>query len=156
LFTVVITMLAALLVMAPFYGGGALLMREITRRSRRGWPTLTMLGFAFAMLEEAYTTQTLFKPALPRGRHAPARTRVHPVAGDGRAVDRINWGSRHRLALAGGAALTYAWHRFPAAAVVSVSQRIDLASNVIFTGALLVVLSAAARRNPLASVNDER
>ena len=54
-----ITMLPALIVLAPMYGGGALVIREIVRRSRRGWPTLMVLALAYAVLEEAFTTQTL-------------------------------------------------------------------------------------------------
>src|ERR1700722_4227652 len=57
-----ITMLAALFVMAPMYGGGALLIREIVRRSGRGWPTIMTLALAYAVVEEAFTTQTLFNP----------------------------------------------------------------------------------------------
>ena len=33
-----IKMLSALIVLAPFYGCGALLIRETTRRAGRGWP----------------------------------------------------------------------------------------------------------------------
>ena len=57
-----ITMLPALIVLAPMYGGGALVIREIVRRSKRGWPTLMVLALAYAVLEEAFTTQTLFNP----------------------------------------------------------------------------------------------
>lgn len=55
-------MLAALIVMAPMYGGGALLIREIVRRSRRGWPSILLLGAAYTLIEEAFTTQSLFNP----------------------------------------------------------------------------------------------
>jgi hypothetical protein len=51
-----------LLVLAPFYGGGAILIREITRRAGRGWPTILTLALAYGILEEAFTTQTLFNP----------------------------------------------------------------------------------------------
>lgn len=47
-----IKMLPALLVLAPMYGGGALLIREIVRRSRRGWPSIVLLGMAYGILEE--------------------------------------------------------------------------------------------------------
>jgi hypothetical protein len=57
-----ITLLSALLVLAPLYGGGALLIREGARRSGRGWPTILVLGLAFGILEEAFTTQSLFNP----------------------------------------------------------------------------------------------
>ena len=57
-----ITMLSALIVLAPFYGGGALLIRELARRSGRGWPTMVLLALAYGILEEAFTTQSLFNP----------------------------------------------------------------------------------------------
>lgn len=50
------------IVLAPLYGGGALLIRELTRRSQRGWPTILLLGVAYAIIEEAFTTQSLFNP----------------------------------------------------------------------------------------------
>jgi len=57
-----VSLLPALIVLAPMYGGGALLIRESARRWARGWPTILMLGMAFALLEEAFTTQSLFNP----------------------------------------------------------------------------------------------
>jgi hypothetical protein len=35
-----ITAIAALVLLAPLYGGGAVLIREVTRRAGRGWPTI--------------------------------------------------------------------------------------------------------------------
>ncbi len=57
-----IKMLGALVILAPMYGGGALLIREFARRTGKGWPTIFVLAFAYAVLEEAFTTQTLFNP----------------------------------------------------------------------------------------------
>jgi hypothetical protein len=57
-----ITLIGALVVLAPFYGGGALLIREAVRRTRRGWPGILVLGLAYAVFEEAFTTQSLFNP----------------------------------------------------------------------------------------------
>jgi hypothetical protein len=57
-----INLLPALLILAPMYGGGALLIREVVRRARRGWPTILVLALAYAVFEEAFTTQTLFNP----------------------------------------------------------------------------------------------
>jgi len=57
-----IKMLAALIVMAPMYGGGALLIREVVRRTGRGWPSILLLGAAYTVIEEAFTTQSLFNP----------------------------------------------------------------------------------------------
>ena len=57
-----LTKFGYILILAPFYGGGALLIREVVRRSGKGWPTILMLAFAYGVLEEAFTTQTLFNP----------------------------------------------------------------------------------------------
>ena len=57
-----IKLLPALIVLAPMYGGGALLIREMARRAGRGWPTILLLGMAYGILEEAFTTQSLFNP----------------------------------------------------------------------------------------------
>jgi hypothetical protein len=54
--------LSYLLFLAPFYGGGAVLIREIVRRTGRGWPTILTLALAYGIFEEAFTTQTLFNP----------------------------------------------------------------------------------------------
>jgi hypothetical protein len=57
-----IKLLGVILILAPLYGGGALLIREVVRRTGRGWPSIFVLAFAYAVLEEAFTTQTLFNP----------------------------------------------------------------------------------------------
>ena len=57
-----IKLLPALIVLAPMYGGGALLIREVARRTGRGWPSILLMGMAYGILEEAYTTQSLFNP----------------------------------------------------------------------------------------------
>jgi hypothetical protein len=57
-----IKMLPVILVLAPMYGGGALLIRELVRRAGRGWPSIVILGLAYGIVEEAYTTQSLFNP----------------------------------------------------------------------------------------------
>ena len=54
--------LGFLLFLAPFYGGGAVLIREIVRRTGHGWPTIITLALAYGIFEEAFTTQTLFNP----------------------------------------------------------------------------------------------
>lgn len=56
------TWLPLIIVLAPMYGGGALLIRELARRTGRGWPTILLLGVAYAIIEEAFTTQSLFNP----------------------------------------------------------------------------------------------
>lgn len=52
----------ALFILAPMYGGGALLIREVARRTGRGWPTMVGLGLAYSVWEEAAVTQLLFNP----------------------------------------------------------------------------------------------
>ncbi|MFH5801118.1 hypothetical protein [Haladaptatus sp. CMAA 1911] len=57
-----ITWLWALLALAPLYGGGALLIRETVRRFQLGWPSMVLLGLTYAIVEEAFVTQSLFNP----------------------------------------------------------------------------------------------
>ncbi|MCJ7842215.1 hypothetical protein MUB24_15175 [Lederbergia sp. NSJ-179] len=58
-----ISSIAAPLFFAPMYGGGAILIREITRRFHRGWPTMILLGLAYGVIEEGLITQSLFNPS---------------------------------------------------------------------------------------------
>ena len=48
----------------PIYGGGALLIREVVRRRRRGWPSIILLGAAYGVVEEGLALQSLFSPML--------------------------------------------------------------------------------------------
>ncbi|MGB7999200.1 MAG: hypothetical protein WCF60_03775 [Anaerobacillus sp.] len=48
--------------LAPMYGGGALLIREFTRRASRGIATMLMLGVAYGLIEEGIIDQMLFNP----------------------------------------------------------------------------------------------
>ncbi|KAB8188972.1 hypothetical protein FH608_041555 [Nonomuraea phyllanthi] len=57
-----ITMLPALLVLAPFYGGAAVLIRETARRRGLGWGRVLLLALAFAVVQEAFVTRSLFDP----------------------------------------------------------------------------------------------
>ncbi|GLX93831.1 hypothetical protein [Herbidospora sp. NBRC 101105] len=57
------THLPGLIVLAPMYGGAALLIREVTRRTRRGWPTLLTLATAYGLLQPAVIDQSLFNPS---------------------------------------------------------------------------------------------
>ncbi|MFC4906697.1 hypothetical protein [Actinomadura gamaensis] len=46
--------------MALLYGGGTLLIREVVRRTRRGWCSILLLGAAYALLEEGLLDQMIF------------------------------------------------------------------------------------------------
>jgi hypothetical protein len=53
-------LLAGLLFFAPLYGGPALLIRETARRSRRGWPTIILLGLAFGVVQAGLIDHSIF------------------------------------------------------------------------------------------------
>jgi hypothetical protein len=55
--------LPALLFLALLYGCGALLIRDVTRRTRRGWPTILLLGAAYGVIEAGMVDQAMFNPA---------------------------------------------------------------------------------------------
>ncbi|MEN3267689.1 hypothetical protein [Pseudonocardia sp.] len=57
-----ITWLFTLVLLAPMYGGGALLIREVVRRSGRGLGAMLVLGVAYGLVEEGLVTQSLFNP----------------------------------------------------------------------------------------------
>ena len=57
-----ISALGAMVILAPLYGGGALLIRESARRFGRGWPTILVLALAYGLVEEGLSIQTLFNP----------------------------------------------------------------------------------------------
>jgi len=57
-----ITWLWVLIVLAPLYGGGALLVREAAVRLGAGWPGIFLLGLAYGVIEEGLVDQSLFNP----------------------------------------------------------------------------------------------
>lgn len=58
-----------------------------------------------------------------------------------------DWGARHRLALAGGAALAYAWHAFVQVPVVGQSGMIVRIGNATFALGAVTLILVAARKN---------
>ncbi len=54
---------AGLLFFAPLYGGAALIIREVTRRTGRGWLTIILLAFAFGVFQASLVDQSLFNPS---------------------------------------------------------------------------------------------
>ncbi len=57
-----ISQYASVLVLAPLYGGGALLVREAARHLGRGWPTIVLFAAAYALVEEGPVDQMVFNP----------------------------------------------------------------------------------------------
>jgi hypothetical protein len=53
-------LLPVVIVLAPMYGGGAVLIRDVARRAGRGWPTMLLLAVAYMLIEEGLVTQSLF------------------------------------------------------------------------------------------------
>lgn len=49
-----------LFIFAPLYGAPAVLIRELTRRTGHGWPTILLLGLAFGLFQAALIDQSLF------------------------------------------------------------------------------------------------
>jgi hypothetical protein len=57
------TSLPALPFLVPLYGCAALLIREVARRTGRGWPAVLLLGAAFGLFEAGVVDQALFNPS---------------------------------------------------------------------------------------------
>lgn len=57
-----ITAIGSLAELAPMYGGGALLVRELARRTGRGWPTMCLLAAAYALFKDGPVDQMLWNP----------------------------------------------------------------------------------------------
>ena len=60
--------IAYLPLMILFYGTGAVLVRELARRTHRGWLTILLLALAYGILEEGIACQSFFNPHY-RGQH---------------------------------------------------------------------------------------
>lgn len=58
-----LALVTGLIFFAPLYGGAALLIREVTRRTGRGWPTMLLLGFAFGVFQAGLIDHSLFNPS---------------------------------------------------------------------------------------------
>jgi len=59
-----VSIIDSLLFEIPFYGGAAVLIREVVRRRALGWTSLLLLGIAFAIFEEFLVIQTSISPVL--------------------------------------------------------------------------------------------
>jgi hypothetical protein len=54
--------LPVVLILAPMYGGAAVLIRETARHTGRGWPAIALLAAAFGMFQAGLVDQGLFNP----------------------------------------------------------------------------------------------
>jgi hypothetical protein len=52
--------LFAIVFFAPLYGGPALVLRELARRTGRGWPSMLLMATAFAVIQPGVIDQALF------------------------------------------------------------------------------------------------
>jgi hypothetical protein len=68
--------LVAVPFLVPMYGGGALLIREVTRRTGRGWPTILVLGLAYGVIEPGVFDGSLFNPSFEGMDYSGARIPV--------------------------------------------------------------------------------
>jgi hypothetical protein len=57
-----LVLLGYLGIFIPLYGTVAVLIREVTRRTGRGWPTILLLGAAFGFIQAGLIDQSLFNP----------------------------------------------------------------------------------------------
>jgi hypothetical protein len=57
-----VRVLLALPFLVPMYGCGALLIREVVRRTGFGWPAILLLGAAYGVVEAGLADQSLFNP----------------------------------------------------------------------------------------------
>lgn len=58
-----ISMIAGVFFLAPMYGGGAIIIREVARRAGRGWPTIILLALAYGVLQPGLLDHSLFNPS---------------------------------------------------------------------------------------------
>ncbi|WP_107655831.1 hypothetical protein [Nocardia suismassiliense] len=90
-------LLGGLLILGPLYGTVAVLIREVARRTGRGWPTMLLLATAFALAQAGLIDQALF--GVTFGPDDPAwateqPTTMIPVIGVN-AADLVNFISGH-------------------------------------------------------------
>lgn len=100
-----------LLFLAPLYGCAALLIREVVRRTGRGWPSILLLATAFGVFQAGIVDQSLFNPKYDRFNFQ------HPVHIDGIDISLyylLAFVAGHVVAsIATPIALAEAWSRRP-------------------------------------------
>jgi len=75
--------LISLVFFVPLYGAPALLIREVVRRTGRGWPTILLLGLAFGLVQAGLIDHGLFDPdyrAIPYWEAMRSHTFVEPLS----------------------------------------------------------------------------
>jgi hypothetical protein len=67
-----------LVIFTAFYGGSAVLIRELARRRGAGWRAIALLALGFGLIEEGLVTQSLFNPGYA-GAHLLSYGYVRPL-----------------------------------------------------------------------------
>ena len=105
------TLLGNLVIFIPLYGCSALLIREVARRARLGWPGILLLAAAFGFIEAGLIDQSLFSPdyrGLEGWEATYAATLIGPLGLS--AVNLISFVGGHvMLSICGPIALVEAW-----------------------------------------------
>jgi hypothetical protein len=83
-----LVLLGYLGIFIPLYGTVAVLIREITRRTGRDWPTILLLGAAFGLIQAGPLDQSLFNPATSTTTTPPGR---RPGGKSGRPPSSPGW-----------------------------------------------------------------
>jgi hypothetical protein len=79
-------------ILAPMYGGAAVVIREVARRTGGGWPTIAFLAAAFGVLQAALVDQSLLNPSFlddTQFAEAGAASRSTVVGGLGISVEQL-------------------------------------------------------------------
>ncbi len=63
-----VRMLPLIVFLIPMYGGGALLIREVVRRTGRSYPVMLLLGAAYGIAEAGLVDWTMWDPPLAPGK----------------------------------------------------------------------------------------
>jgi hypothetical protein len=86
--------IVALPILLPMYGCGALLIREVVRRTGRGWAAILLLGAAYGLIEAGLADLTLFSPPAVEG----AISNATMIPGlEARALDVIGFIAGHAI-----------------------------------------------------------
>lgn len=85
-----LVLLGYLGIFTPLYGTVAVLIREITRRTGRGWLTILLLGAAFGLIQAGLIDRACSTPATSTTTTPPAR---RPGGKRGRPPSSPGWAS---------------------------------------------------------------